>query len=110
MIRGFWDTLLRPIFALAPLADVTDPAFRRIIATYSKSKMIDEMIDVRRQSLVMWTEFVSADGLALAPEEGRKKLLADLQYSESERPIVAQFFSSHPENMKKAAAGGYYNH
>jgi nifR3 family TIM-barrel protein len=53
---------------------------------------------------VTWTEFVSADGLALAPEEGRKKLLKDLEYSETERPIVAQFFTSKPENMKKAAA------
>lgn len=75
---------------LAPMADVTDPAFRRIIAKYGKPD-------------VMWTEFVSADGLALAPEEGRKKLLRDLEYSEAERPIVAQFFTSNPENMKKAA-------
>jgi len=51
----------------------------------------------------MWTEFVSADGLALAPEEGRKKLLKHLEYSESERPIVAQFFTSSPDNMRKAA-------
>ena len=48
---------------LAPMADVTDAAFRRVIAKYGKPD-------------VMWTEFVSADGLALAPEEGRKKLYA----------------------------------
>jgi nifR3 family TIM-barrel protein len=77
--------------ALAPMADVTDAAFRRVIAKYGKPD-------------VMWTEFVSADGLALAPEEGRKKLLADLMYTEAERPIVAQFFTSRPENMEKAAA------
>lgn len=72
------------------MADVTDPAFRRVIAKYGKPD-------------VMWTEFVSADGLALAPEEGRKKLLADLQYTEAERPIVAQFFTSRPEHMERAA-------
>ncbi len=72
------------------MADVTDPAFRRIIARHGKPD-------------VTWTEFVSADGLVLAPEEGRKKLLKDLEYSESERPIVAQFFTSSPENMEKAA-------
>lgn len=92
----------KPIFALAPMADVTDAAFRRLIAKYGKPD-------------VMWTEFVSADGLARAPEEpartadghrsggGRKKLLLDLIYTEAERPIVAQFFTSTPENMKKAA-------
>jgi len=90
MSLGFWKKLNKPIFALAPMADVTDVAFRRIIAKYGKPD-------------VMWTEFVSADGLALAPEVGRKKLLKHLEYSESERPIVAQFFTSSPENMNKAA-------
>ena len=89
-MHNFWSKLKRPIFVLAPMADVTDAAFRRLIAKYGKPD-------------VLWTEFVSADGLALAPEEGRRKLLLDLQYSESERPIVAQFFTSNPENMKKAA-------
>jgi tRNA-dihydrouridine synthase len=87
----FWDRLKRPFFVLAPLADVTDAAFRRVIAKYGKPD-------------ALWTEFVSADGLAFAPEEGRKKLLADLMYTEAERPIVAQFFSGNPESMEKAAA------
>lgn len=88
---NFWNTLKKPIFVLAPMADVTDAAFRRIIAKYGKPD-------------AMFTEFVSADGLSRAPEEGRKKLLKDLEYSESERPIVAQFFTSHPACMKEAAA------
>jgi nifR3 family TIM-barrel protein len=94
MNRGFWDTLSKPFFVLAPMADVTDAAFRRLIAKYSKPD----------GPSVMWTEFVSADGLAFAPEEGRKKLLADLIFTEAERPIVAQFFTSRPETMEKAAA------
>ena len=39
MIKGFWKKLKnkkRPILALAPMADVTDAAFRRIIAKYGK--------------------------------------------------------------------------
>ena len=94
---GFWKKLKtnlsragRGIFVLAPMADVTDAAFRRVIAKYGKPD-------------VFWTEFVSADGLALAPEEGRKKLLRDLEYTEAERPIVAQFFTSTPEHMEEAA-------
>src|SRR5438477_9663643 len=80
----------KPLFVLAPLADVTDAAFRRIIAKYGKPDM-------------MYTEFVSADGLARAPEEGRKKLLKDLEYTEAERPIVAQLFTANPEHMRLAA-------
>lgn len=88
--NGFWDTLAKPIMVLAPMADVTDVAFRRVIAKYGKPD-------------VMWTEFVSADGLARAPEEGLRKLMKDLEYSEGERPIVAQFFTANPEHMEKAA-------
>lgn len=82
-----------PIFVLAPMADVTDAAFRRVIAKYGVPD-------------ATWTEFVSADGLFMnrTNEEGpREKLLIDLKYDESERPIIAQFFTSHPETMKKAA-------
>ncbi len=90
MNKGFWGKLEKPIFVLAPMVDVTDVAFRRIIAEVAKPN-------------VLWTEFVSADGLALAPEVGKKKLLKALEYSEAERPIVAQFFTSSPEHMKEAA-------
>ncbi|HVZ76151.1 MAG TPA: tRNA-dihydrouridine synthase [Candidatus Paceibacterota bacterium] len=92
--QTFWHRLPKPFFVLAPMADVTDPAFRRIIAKYSKPA----------GPHVIYTEFVSADGLALAPEEGRKKLMRDLVFTDAERPIVAQFFTSTPEHMGKAAA------
>lgn len=94
MNRGFWDKLEKPFLVLAPLADVTDAAFRRLIAKYGKPD-------------ALWTEFVSADGLAFAPEEGRKKLLADLIYTEEERPIIAQFFTGNPDTMRKASALAY---
>ena len=71
------------------MADVTDAAFRRIITKYGKPD-------------VFWTEFVSADGLC--SEGGREALMIDLQYTEAERPIVAQIFGSKPENIKQAAA------
>src|SRR3989344_9273604 len=88
MNLGFWGQLKNPIMALAPMADVTDPAFRMIIAKYGKPD-------------VMFTEFVSADGLC--HPTARPKLLKDLSYSESERPIVAQLFSGRPEKMEEAA-------
>ena len=88
---NFWQQLPKPFFVVAPMADVTDAAFRRVIAKYGKPD-------------VMWTEFVAADGLMRATPEGRAKLMADLIYSEEERPIVAQLFSSNEAHMEAAAA------
>jgi nifR3 family TIM-barrel protein len=97
---SFWNELPKPIMVLAPLANVTDASFRRVIAKYSLHTRKDGSVGGPD---VMWTEFVSADGLMLATPEGREKLLADLVYTEAERPIVAQLFSSHPEHMEVAA-------
>lgn len=73
--------------AIAPMANVTDAAFRIMLAKYGKPD-------------VMWTEFVSCDGLM---SEGRKNILIDLKFDKSERPIVAQIFGSKPENFYKTA-------
>ncbi len=85
---------------IAPMADVTDAAFRRVIAKYSSHVRKDGTIGGPD---VMWTEFVAADGLMRATPEGKEKLLADLWYAEEERPIVAQLFSSNEEYMESAA-------
>jgi nifR3 family TIM-barrel protein len=79
-----------PILALAPMADVTDHAFRKLFAKYGKPD-------------VLWTEFVSADGICLAPKEGREKILKDLKFDKSQHPIVAQIFGSDLENLEKTA-------
>lgn len=97
---SFWQSLPKPIIAVAPMADVTDPAFRRLLAKYSAHQRADGSWGGPD---VMWTEFVSADGLVRATEEGKQKLKADLIYDESERPIVAQLFSAHEEHMEYAA-------
>lgn len=97
---SFWNDLKAPFFVLAPMADVTDAPFRRMIAKYSSHTRADGTIGGPD---VMWTEFVSADGLVRATEEGKKKLMADLLYSEEERPIVAQLFTSNEEHMEYAA-------
>jgi nifR3 family TIM-barrel protein len=73
---------------LAPLAGVTDAAFRRIIATYGKPH-------------VFWTEFISADGLC---SPGRPRLERGLTYSAAEHPIVAQLYGANPATMERAAA------
>lgn len=90
-VDSFWEKLPRPFFALAPMEDVTDSAFRRLLAEEAKRPDI------------FWTEFTSADGLARAPVEGKKALLQKLAFSEGERPVVAQFFTRTPEYMTYAA-------
>ncbi len=93
---GFWEKFEKgkPFFVLAPMADVTDVAFRKIITKYSRHGQEGGGPDV------FWTEFVSADGLNSA---GRDKLLIDLKFEESQRPIVAQIFGSNEENMEATA-------
>lgn len=101
MEKNFWKDLPKPFFALAPLANVTDAAFRRIIAKYGKpSSPRQDGSSWRGGPDVFFTEFVSADGLVSA---GRSVLLKDLEYSEREHPIVAQLFTSHSEKMKEAS-------
>jgi len=100
---NFWQNLKKekgnnPIIVIAPMADVTDVAFRTLFARHGKPD-------------VMWTEFVSADGLMRAPSDNidesglssKGKLLKDLEYGEGERPIVAQLFSGKPEMMRDAS-------
>lgn len=85
----FWKSLPQPFFVQAPMEDVTDAAFRALIARHGKPH-------------VMFTEFTSADGLVLAPESGQKVLRKKLQFAPVERPIVAQLFSAYPERMEAA--------
>lgn len=92
---SFWKNLPKPFFVLAPMADVTDPAYRKLIAEYQTPDVI-------------WTEFVSADGLYHTREKGimsdeDNPLLRDLQFTDAEHPIVAQLFSSKPEMMTYAS-------
>lgn len=90
---GFWSKLKKPFFCLAPMSDVTDIAFRTMLAKYGKNRE-------NRDEVVFWTEFVAADGLS--DKLGKKRLSHMLKYKEGERPIVAQVFGAHEENMKKA--------
>ena len=80
---------------MAPMADVTDVAFRALVAKCGAPD-------------VFWTEFVSADGLYHTREiqkmpDEENPLMRDLAFSAAERPILAQLFSSDPAMMAYAA-------
>ena len=94
MTKGFWEKIKKPFFALAPMYDVTDAPFRKIIAKYSKKGK-------NGVDYVTFTEFVSADGLC--SDKGKTKLLKHLKFSGMERPIVAQIFGANPDNIREAA-------
>ena len=78
------------------MADVTDTAFRSMIAKYSHPD-------------ALWTEFVSADGLYHTREiqhipDDLNPLMKDLSYDPGTRPVVAQLFTSDPAMMEYGAA------
>jgi len=88
MQSGFWKKLKKPIMATAPMANVTDEAFRQMFLKCGKPD-------------VFWTEFVSAEGLL---SKGKDRLLVDLWHKKTEHPIVAQIFGAKPEQFEKTAA------
>jgi len=73
--------------AIAPMANVTDAAFRRMFVECGRPD-------------IFWTEFVSVEGLLSA---GKEALLPDLWHDEAEHPIVAQIFGGKPEQFEEVA-------
>lgn len=67
--------------------DVTDTVFRQVIAGTAAPDLYV-------------TEFVNVDGLQ---SPGREKLLPKLQFTDKERPIIAQVWGKTPENYYKTA-------
>ena len=81
---NFWLSLRKPILALAPMAGITDSAFRELC--------------LKQGADVVYTEMVSADGL----HYDSKKTLELLKFSKKEKPIVVQLFGKDPEKFIKA--------
>ncbi|KAF4031194.1 Dihydrouridine synthase (Dus) [Phytophthora infestans] len=88
-MSSFWQGLSRPLYCVAPMANVTDTAFRRLISEIAKPS-------------VMWTEFVSCEALTHDPDS-RRRMMTTLKYAEQERPVVAQLFGSKPEQFYESA-------
>ncbi len=86
-VAGFWDRLEKPFTALAPMEDITDTAFRRLVARYARPD-------------VFFTEFVNVDGMC---SPGREAVIYRLRHTDVERPLVAQVWGLKPENFEQAA-------
>jgi len=81
------DQLPKPFFALAPLDDVSDTVFRRVVSECAKPDLL-------------FTEFTNVDALQSA---GRGATLRRLDFGVSEQPLIAQIWGKNPENFKKTA-------
>ena len=77
---------LRSPFAIAPMAGMTDTAFRRLVKRHGGCGLVV-------------TEMVSAEGLV----RGIDRTLEYAEYTEEERPISIQIFGGDPEKMAAAA-------
>ena len=84
-MKNFWKKLNKPIYCLAPLAGITDSAFRQICKGFGADAMYSEM----------------ASATALFFQPGRT--LAMLEFNKAERPYVVQLFGSEPKHFVVAA-------
>lgn len=84
-MKNYLDGLQRPFLVLAPMEDVTDTVFRRIIG------------DIAPFDLYM-TEFVNVDGLQ---SPGRRATSRRLRFEALEHPLIGQIWGKEPDNFYK---------
>jgi tRNA-dihydrouridine synthase B len=77
---------LAPPLAMAPMAGMTDSAFRRLVKRHGGCGLVV-------------TEMVSSEGLV----RGIDRTLEYAEYTEEERPVSIQIFGGDPEKMAAAA-------
>ena len=80
------DVQLDRPFALAPMAGMTDTAFRRLVKRHGGCGLVV-------------TEMVSSEGLV----RGIDRTLEYAEYTEEERPVSIQIFGGDPGTMAEAA-------
>lgn len=85
---NFWKELPKPFSILAPMDGVTDTVFRQIVASVGRPG-------------VFFTEFVPVEAIISKAQE--KILEKSLQYTDTERPIVAQIWGKDPEKFYQTA-------
>jgi len=81
MKNNFWLKLKKPILALAPMAGITDSAFRQICRKYGAD--------------VTYSEMASVSALFFKPQ----KTLELVRFNKSERPYVVQLFGKNPKHF-----------
>src|SRR5690625_1160612 len=85
-MSNFWNKLKKPFFILAPMEDVTDIVFRKVINEASAPD-------------VYFTEFTNTD--SFAHSVGVESLRGRLKFDKDELPIVAHIWGDNPTNCEK---------
>ncbi len=86
-MSDIYEKLPRPFFILAPMDDVTDTVFRRIVAQTARPDLF-------------FTEFANVDGYQ---SPGRVATEKKLRFYPEESPLIAQLWGVKPENFEKTA-------
>ena len=81
-----WHTLPKPFLALAPMEDVTDTVFRRLLLEWGTPH-------------VFFSEFTRADRAARSTPD---RIPPRLVYSAAEKPIIAQIWGNRPADFSAA--------
>ena len=81
---NFWQKIDKPILALAPMAGITDSAFRQICTKYGAD--------------VVYSEMVSVDGLV----HNSQKTFDLMAMNKKEGNVVVQIFGKKPEIFSEA--------
>ncbi len=90
MKNNFWQDLPKPFFVLAPMEDVTDVVFRKVVAKAAKPD-------------VFFTEFTNSE--SFCHTEGKESLRGRLIFDEKEQPIVAHIWGGNPKYFEEMSIG-----
>ncbi len=90
MKTNFWSNLKKPFFILAPMEDVTDIVFRKVVAKASAPD-------------VYFTEFTNTD--SYVHTKGVESLRGRLKFDQDEQPIVAHIWGDNPQNFEQMSIG-----
>jgi len=82
-----WSKLKKPYYVLAPMEDVTDTVFRRLVGLCAAPD-------------VFFSEFTSTDGM-FSP--GWSNVVHRLRFTSDEAPLIAQIWGNNPQNYFRAA-------
>ncbi|WP_342528890.1 tRNA-dihydrouridine synthase [Chryseomicrobium sp. FSL W7-1435] len=90
MKENFWQDLPRPFFVLAPMEDVTDVVFRKVVAKAGRPD-------------VFFTEFTNSD--SYCHPDGIQSVRGRLTFTEDEQPMVAHIWGDNPEYFRQMSIG-----
>lgn len=84
---SIYTDLKKPIYSLAPMEDITDSVFRRVVSSVGRPDL-------------MYTEFVNVEGLN---SKGKEKVVHRLDFDNSERPLVVQLWGLTPTLFEESS-------